>query len=125
MLAILDFANIPIETWFKIIVSFIYYLGIFSKSSSCQHISMLTKIYSCKYGQVNTYAWIRNKDRNFKYQISYFLIPAPTCSPTFSDQRCKPNQNNGRQFHDEETPVGIQVDYLELGLKHQKLSMQG
>ena len=31
----------------------------------------------------------KNKEGDFKSQISFFLIPAPTRSPTFSDQRCK------------------------------------
>ena len=31
----------------------------------------------------------KNKERDFKSQISYFLIPDPTRSPTFSYQRCK------------------------------------
>ena len=48
---------------------------------------MSTKIYSCKYGEhpcVN-----KNKERYFKSQISYFLIPPQTRSPTFSDHHCK------------------------------------
>ena len=31
----------------------------------------------------------KNKERDFKSQISDFLIPAPTRNPTFSDQRCE------------------------------------
>ena len=48
---------------------------------------MNTKIFSCKYGEY--LCMNKNKERDFKSQISYFLIPAPTRSPTFSDQRCK------------------------------------
>ena len=46
---------------------------------------MSTKIFSCKYGE--HLCMNKNKERGFKSQIIYFLIPAP--SPTFSDQRCK------------------------------------
>ena len=46
---------------------------------------MSTKIFSCKYGEY--LCMNKNKERDFKSQIIYFLIPAPTQSPTFSDQR--------------------------------------
>ena len=48
---------------------------------------MSTKIYSCKYGE--HLCMNKNKERDFKSQISYFLIPARTRSPTFSDHLCK------------------------------------
>ena len=75
---------------------------------------MSTKIhvFSCKYGE--HLCMNKNKERDFKSQISYFLIPAPTQSPTFSDQRCKQIK----------TKVDTSWNW-ELDVKHRKLSMQG
>ena len=63
-------------------------MGMFSKYRiNCQQLFISTKIFSCKYGE--HLCMNKNKERDFKSQIIYFLILALTQSPTFSDQRCK------------------------------------
>ena len=59
----------------------------FSKYRIANSFLWVLKLFSCKYGE--HLCMNKNKERDFKSQIIYFLIPAPTQSPTFSDQRCK------------------------------------